>query len=112
MRPCKRTGLLSPIFFITRNGLLGAASKFLYNPTVNGPPLLTIDRRRKLGEGRYGAERDQHHQPTVRLTGHLCADALADSAYKFTQDMISSPGSARPHSDSAGDPVQSRRPIR
>ncbi|SRR6266702_6216612 len=58
----------------------------------------------EVGEGQYGAERDQHYQPTVRLTGHLYADASADSAYiftSFTQDMISSPGSARPHSDSA-----------
>lgn len=45
-RPCKRTGLLSPVFFIMRNGFLGvpyknlSASKFLYNATAQVPSLL------------------------------------------------------------------------
>jgi len=46
IKPCKRTGLLSPVFFIMRNGFLGVpyknlpASKFLYNATAHVPPLL------------------------------------------------------------------------
>ena len=46
IKPCKRTGLLSPVFFIMRNGFLGVpyknlpASKYLYNATAHVPPLL------------------------------------------------------------------------
>ena len=46
IKTCKLTELLSPIFFIMRNGFLGvpyknlSASKFLYNATAHVPPLL------------------------------------------------------------------------
>ncbi len=46
IKPCKRTGLLSPVFFIMRNGFLGvpyknlSASNFLYNATAHVPSLL------------------------------------------------------------------------
>lgn len=46
IKPCKLTGLLSPVFFIMRNGFLGVpyknlpASKFLHNATAHVPPLL------------------------------------------------------------------------
>jgi hypothetical protein len=46
IKPCKLTGLLTPVFFIMRNGFLGvpyknlSASKFLYNATAHVPPLL------------------------------------------------------------------------
>ena len=46
VKPCKLTGLLSPVFFIMRNGFLGVpyknlpASKFLYNATAHVPPIL------------------------------------------------------------------------